>query len=107
MAPGHENTAPSDPELGSCCNLGYAHDCHRLPIDRQADAVHFCVARDKNGTVEVSWVKVKDHADAGHGMLEYDRASARFSAEHADRTVQRMAECYLQVYLRSNNEREQ
>ncbi len=103
MAPGHANVEPEDSELGSCCNLGYARECHRLPPERSADAVHFCVARDQDGLVTVSWVQVKDHADAGHGSLVFDRRSGSFSDAHPDENLQRMAECYVGAYLQRSN----
>ncbi len=99
MAPGQDGNPPTDTELGSCCNLGYAHDCARLPKERAADAVHFCVAGERDGVVSVGWVMVKDHAAAGHGKLEFEAETGSCGAPHADATVQRMAECYVQTYL--------
>src|ERR1035437_2030685 len=37
-AAGHEGARPSDEELKSGCNLGYANACSRLPAARHADA---------------------------------------------------------------------
>jgi hypothetical protein len=97
-SPGHEFT-PSDAELGECCNLGYASQCRHLPVERQADAVHFCIGRDQDGIVQVCWVMVKDHASAGHGTLEFERTSRTWRARHDSETVQQMAECYLNAYF--------
>jgi hypothetical protein len=91
--------SPSDDRLGQCCNLGYANDCPHLPPERHADAVHFCVGGDRDGVVQVSWLFVKNHAEAGHGSLEFDRSTGEWRSPHPDPTLQQMAECYLRSYL--------
>ncbi len=98
MAPGHEHAEPSDSELGSCCNLGYATDCPRLPAQRPADAVHFCAGTSNNGLINIQWVAVKDHAAAAHGILVYDRESGSWRNAHPDELIQRKAECFLHAY---------
>ena len=49
-APGHEGRRPSDEELKSGCNLGYAKACSRLPAGRHADAV--CVRVAKSAMID-------------------------------------------------------
>lgn len=105
MAPGREGSVPSDPELGQCCNLGYAVECPHLPMQREADAVHFSVAQDRDNVVQVSWVLVKNHGAAGHGTLEFDRSECRWKTPHSDATMQRMAECCVESYFAKKGER--
>ncbi len=47
-APGHEGARPSDEELKSGCNLGYAKACSRLPVERHADAVRFALGEERD-----------------------------------------------------------
>jgi hypothetical protein len=89
----------SDHQIGHHCNLGYATDCPHLPLDRSADAAHFCVASDKDGIVVLSWVLVKNHAAASFGTLTFDRSLRRWLAPHPETNLQQMADCYLQAYF--------
>lgn len=102
-SPGHEGTEPDELTLGQCCNLGYAH-CPRLPQKREADAVHFSVASDRDGIVSLHWVLVKNHAAAAFGRLHFERAASRWREPHPNPTVQRMAQCYLEAYMNRRGE---
>lgn len=97
-APGHEGEIPDDLTLGESCNLGYAR-CPRLPQQREADAVHFSVATDRDGIVALHWVMVKNHALASSGQLRFDRGCSCWLELHPNSVVQRMAQCYLEAYL--------
>lgn len=99
-APGHEGVRPSDRELREGCNLGYARACPRLPRQRSSDAVRFSLARDRDQVLSVQFVCEIAHAPGEHGMLEFDAAAGRWSSAHADARIQKMAECYLESYLR-------
>ena len=101
-APGCDS-ALSNEQMGSC-NMGYVTDCPNLPADRPADAVHFCVAADKDGLIQLSWVSVKDHAAAAHGSLDFDRASTQWVTTHPQETIQQMADCYLKTYFDKRGE---
>ena len=103
MAPGHEGTEPPDATVGECCNLGYSK-CPRIPQEREADAVHFCVASDREGIVSLHWVFVKDHGAAGFGRLHFERSSGNWKDQHPSAIVQRMAQCYLDSYLARTGE---
>src|SRR5208283_1364782 len=96
-APGHEGTRPSDEELKSGCNLGYAKACSRLPAERHADAVRFALREERDHILRVQFAFEREHLPAGHGELLYDTASGSWLRPHADARVQRMAECYLQA----------
>jgi len=98
-APGHEGERPTDQELTSGCNLGYAKDCGRLPADRRVDAVRFALREERDGVLHVLFCCERAHAPAGHGELLYEKATARWLVSHDDRCVQRMAECYLEAQL--------
>ncbi len=96
-APGHEGARPSDEELKSGCNLGYAKSCSRLPAERHADAVRFALGEERDGILRVLFVCEHGYLPASHGELLYGIANASWLQPHADPRVQRMAECYLQA----------
>jgi hypothetical protein len=102
-APGHVGVEPEEAALRDCCNLGYAK-CPRLPQERQADAVHFSVAADREGVVSLHWVLVKNHAVVTFGQVHFERESNRWRNEHSNPNVQRMAQCYLESYFSKRGE---
>ena len=91
---------PSDEELREFCNLGYAANCPHLPSERVWDAVRFSVARDCEEGVLMWYACESDHRPAEHGTLEYNAADAAWIRPHGDARIQKMAECYLDSYLR-------
>jgi hypothetical protein len=97
-APGHEKAILSTTEL-EACNLGYAHACPRLPMERAADAVRFSVTKQSGDTITVQFVLETDYLPAGHGWLEYDRRLAVWISPHAEPRIQKLAESFLQSYL--------
>ena len=99
-APGHEGELPSDAELRDACNLGYAR-CERLPQARPCDAVRFALARNGESRLAVQYVCEIGHAPGEHGVLQFDRVSASWVQSHPDARIQKMAECYLDACLRS------
>jgi hypothetical protein len=116
MAPGHEGETPSGQELSELCNLGYAGGCGRLPQDRAWDSVRFGARisgaeqdekqnREHNREhhrmtrVQVRYVCERDHHPAEHGILEFDALLNECAKPHPDTRVQRLAECFLSVYL--------
>ncbi len=99
-APGHEGAEPGENELRDGCNLGYARGCSRLPREREYDAVRFTVARDREGKLSIKFVCEIGHAPKEHGMLEFDRRGALWTAAHGDVRIQRMAECFVESYLK-------
>ncbi len=103
-APGHEGAQPTDEEFKDGCNLGYARRCPRLPQERASDAVRFSLARDRDGKLNVQFVCEIGHAPATHGMLEFDAGARCWTTRHQDVRIQRMAECYLESYLRRTTE---
>ncbi len=103
MAPGNEGARPEDSTLRECCNLGYSQ-CPRLPQAREADAVHFSVACDRDGTISLHWVLVKDHAAAAFGQLHFERSHSTWREPHPTERIQRMAQCYLEAYLTKRGE---
>jgi hypothetical protein len=99
-AAGHEGTVPSDQSLKEHCNLGYAVTCPHLPKERTADAVRFSIARDRTSQLEIWFVCELGHRPAGHGKLKYDVARDRWLSVHPNPCTQKMAQCYLESYLR-------
>ena len=96
-APGHQGAQPTDEELRSGCNLGYAKTCSRLPAERHADAVRFALGEERDGVLRVLFVCERNYLPADHGELLYATASALWLQPHDDPRVQRMAECYVQA----------
>jgi hypothetical protein len=99
-APGHEGAEPTHEELRELCNLGYAANCPRLPLERTSDAVRFSIARDRDAHLLLWFVCESGHRPAAYGTLEYDLSTSQWISSHADGRIQKMAECYLQSYLR-------
>jgi len=99
MAPGHDGARPSDDELKSGCNLGYARQCPRLPIEREADAIRFALGEERDGVLRVIFVSERAYLPAGHGELLYDKRAATWLQRHENDCVQRMAECYVEAQL--------
>ena len=99
MAPGHEHEHPCGEELTSSCNLGYAKSCSRMPADRRADAVRFCLGEERDGVLHVRFVCELAYLPAGDGELLYDKRSATWIEKHADACLQRMAECYVRAQM--------
>jgi hypothetical protein len=98
-APGQEGAEPSGQELAEGCNLGYASRCARLPQERRCDAVRFSVSRDRGAHIALWFVCEAAHHPVEHGILEYQLATQRWTAAHADARIQKMAECYMESYL--------
>jgi len=98
-APGHHDAAPSDEELKTNCNLGYARNCSRLPQEREADAVRFSVLRDRDGQIAIGYVSELNYLPREHGNLQYDSLLARWLSLHPEARLQALAECFLQSYL--------
>jgi hypothetical protein len=98
-APGYEGVQPTDEELRSFCNLGYATNCPRLPKERPCDAVRFGIARDTGSQLFLLFVCEAGHLPTTHGTLQYDLSLGLWVLSHADPQIQKMAECYLESYL--------
>ena len=99
-APGHEGAIPEEAQLHAGCNLGYAAECFRLPEKRASDAVRFSVVRADERQVILCYVCEVAHRPGQDGQLAYDRDTEHWSQPHADPRMQRMAECFLDSYLR-------
>ena len=92
----HPNVRPSEEELKTGCNVGYAHGCQRLPQERHADAVRFSKGDEHDGLVHIRFAYERGYLPAGHGELIYETATQRWQTSHHDACLQRMAECYLE-----------
>ena len=114
-APGHEQAVPAQDVLEACCNLGYAASCSWAPAERPSDAVRFAVSSPaRNGRqssmsssenesaqlVHLTYVYEQANRPAGHGELEFDLSRASWLRRHEDARIQKMAECFLESYLR-------
>lgn len=104
-APGHENIRPSDEELKSGCNMGYARSCKRLPLDRHADCIRFVLGEGTPGTKRVCYTCEREHLPVGSGELTYDIGTGGWQQRHSDARIQRMAECYVETKLESQEQK--
>jgi len=115
-APGHEGETPAHDILQAFCNLGYASSCSWAPSQRVWDAVRFAVAAPADPkrntlsatgapalTLRLLYVCERDHLPVEHGELEFDLAGATWLRQHRDARVQRMAECFLDTYLKKKS----
>jgi hypothetical protein len=112
-APGHEGDLPTQDVLETFCNLGYAGGCSWSPPERRWDAVRFAVSaprdsatiplRDTAATIRIlllGYVCERDHRPVEHGDLEFDLSRAIWLRRHNDARIQKMAECFLESYLK-------
>jgi hypothetical protein len=116
-APGHENAIPSQETVESSCNLGYASGCSWAPAQRSWDAVRFAVLapakslRDKASSasseashcLRLDYVCERDHRPVEHGELSFDLFQQEWTLRHSDSRIQKMAECYLDSYLKKKS----
>jgi hypothetical protein len=113
-APGHEGEQPAQDILEAFCNLGYAEPCQWAPLIRDWDAVRFAVASppdaarsgssDAPATVlRLDFVCERNHRPVENGGLEFDLARATWLQRHDDPRIQKMAECFLESYLKKKS----
>jgi hypothetical protein len=111
-AAGHEGEIPAQDVLETLCNLGYAGNCPWAPQERAWDAIRFSVAapaalrcREDGGdepakVLRLIYVCERLHRPVDHGELKFDLRSARWIERHEDTRLQKMAECFLESYLK-------
>ena len=111
-APGHEGETPSQETLEAACNLGYASGCGWSPAERVWDAVRFAVSAPVvSGAIrgltepprrELSLIYVceRDHRPVQRGELKFDLTQGAWLSPHPDARIQKMAECFLEIYLK-------
>lgn len=114
-APGHEYAVPSQDVLERNCNLGYAGNCGWAPAGRHCDAVRFAVSSPARNVransfpneparlVHLTYVYEQANRPAGQGVLEFDLSTATWLRRHEDARIQKMAECFLESYLRKRS----
>ncbi len=116
-APGHEKSVPSQHVLETSCNLGYASACDWAPADRPWDAVRFAIVAPGKAApsvgnsgptqpariLRIRYVCERDHRPAGQGELEFDLADCSWIRPHQDARIHKMAECFLQSYLKKKS----
>jgi hypothetical protein len=112
-ASGHEGEVPAQDVLEAFCNLGYASSCGRAPAQRPWDAVRFAVAApadsktDKHSPtiapsriLRLLYACERDHRPVEQGELEFDLFRSTWLRQHSDARLQKMAECFLDEYLK-------
>jgi len=116
-APGHEGEVPPQDVLEAFCNLGYASSCSWSPLACVWDAVRFAVSARRNPAAPADqqsatpvparvlllhFVCERNHRPVEHGDLEFDLSCATWLVRHEDPRIQKMAECFLDSYLKKN-----
>lgn len=101
----NSDVRPSEEELKTACNLGYAKKCSRLPQDRAADAVRFAKGDEHDGLVHIRFAYELGYLPAGHGELIYETTTRRWQTAHEDACLVRMAECYAETQMVRRSER--
>jgi hypothetical protein len=106
---------PQQDVLENLCNLGYASSCAWSPTERVWDSVRFAVSApldsavrsESHGTAAVParmlvlrYVCERNHLPVADGDLEFDLSRATWLRQHEDARVQKMAECFLDSYLK-------
>jgi hypothetical protein len=113
-APGHEGQSPAQDTLETFCNLGYAGSCSWTPPERPWDAVRFAVVAPEKSAISnrqnatespgrvliLRYVCERSHRPVEDGILEFDLSAATWQSRHRDSRIQKMAECFLETYLR-------
>jgi len=117
-AAGHENEAPPQNILETLCNLGYASSCSWAPRERAWDAVRFAVVaptetnnRPESAgdfgqippTIRLIYVCERSHRPVERGEVEFDPQRSQWLRRHDDARVQKMAECFLESFLKKKS----
>ena len=112
-APGHEGHTPPQEIVESFCNLGYASRCSWAPVERAWDSVRFAVfapaavgdasAGALARELRLVYVCERDHRPMAHGQLLFDLSNSAWLIRHDDTRIQKMAECFLESYLRKKS----
>jgi hypothetical protein len=110
-APGHEGETPAQDVLEAFCNIGYPTSCSWSPAERRWDAVRFAVSAppsrsraqhsaDAARVLVLGYVCERNHRPVEHGNLEFELSQATWLRRHGDMRIQKMAECFLESYLK-------
>ena len=108
-APGHEGEVPEQHVQEAFCNLGYAEGCAWTPKEREWDAVRFGVLAgrsDKGGTqpvdrvIQLRYVCERNHRPSADGVLQFNCTSAMWVEPHPNPRLQKMAECFLDSWMK-------
>ena len=117
-APGHEGETPKQDVLEAFCNLGYASSCNWSPPERVWDAVRFAVNAPLDSVARsaprsaaavparillLRYVCERNNRPVEHGDLEFDLSQAAWLVRHDDARIQKMAECFLESYLKKKS----
>jgi len=54
-------------------------------------------------SIRVDYVCERAHLPVAHGELEFDFQQSAWTRRHEDKRVQKMAECFLESYLRKKS----
>ena len=93
---------PSIEELRTVCNNGYARKrCDRFPASAEADANRFSIAREREGVVELVYIRERDYAPLRHGPAKYHVAQSKFEGlPDGDDAMAAQARRFIESYLK-------
>ena len=103
-APEHFGDRPSQQHIKESCNLGYASRCEWRPPDYAWDSVRFSVKQECENRISILYACEKAHRPLSHGTLEFDFIQQHWSKAHEDQRLQKLADCFVESYLRKRAE---
>jgi len=90
--------APDNETIRARCNSGYARGACARFADGRGDAVRFHIQPNETGPLRILYSYERDCWPTGHGVIEYDAAQQRASAD--DELLARQAEAFAISYLK-------
>lgn len=92
---------PSFDDLRALCNHGYARTrCDRFPASATADANRFSIAGDRDGAVELIYIRERDYGPLEHGPATYHVTDQAFTGlPDGDTAINAQARQFIASYL--------
>jgi hypothetical protein len=75
-----------------------------VTVDGNAASQTPKAAGSLNYSIRLRYVCERDHRPVEHGTLEFDMQRATWTLRHSDERVQKMAECFMDSYLRKKKQ---
>lgn len=89
----------TEDRLRDHCNCGYARtQCTRFPKDAQADAIRFHIASQDDVTIQLIWIREKDHAPIEHGTLIFLIREDRWQSPPSTDLLTLQAQAFLTTH---------
>lgn len=95
---GAETRIPDDDRMRGHCNSGYARGACSHFVEGRGDAVRFHVQSQDAGALRILYSYERDCWPAGHGVIEYDLATAHAACD--DQILRKQAEAFACSYVK-------